>query len=274
MVTGVSPAAGPLTGGTSVTISGTNFSGATDVYFGTVAVPPVDFTVNLAGTSITLYSPGGLATGTVDVTVVAPNGTSTTSSADQFTYFNAPTLATIGPALGPVAGSTPVTITGSGLANATAVDFGANPATIVSDTSSQIVVLSPASSGGNPGPVNVTVTTANGTSAAQSFNYVLPPEVTEIYPTLGPATGGTTVSILGTNLSGATAVDFGGVPALSFRVNILIQVFPFTFHYTRTSRPSVRRGTFPSWTCKWSRAAANRSPRRPTNSPTCPCRAS
>ncbi len=35
------------------------------------------------------------------------------------------------------------------------------------------------------------------------------PTVTSISPTTGPAGGGTSVTITGTNLSGATAVDFG-----------------------------------------------------------------
>ena len=69
-VTGITPTAGPAAGGTTVTITGTNFSGATAVSFGGTAA--TGFTVNSA-TSITATSPAG--TGTVDVTVrpqVAP----------------------------------------------------------------------------------------------------------------------------------------------------------------------------------------------------------
>jgi hypothetical protein len=46
-----------------------------------------------------------------------------------------------------------------------------------------------------------------------------PPAVTELAPTSGPSTGGTSVSIIGSNLTGATAVDFGATPAASFAVN-------------------------------------------------------
>ena len=49
-VTGLSPASGAPGGGTSVTITGTNFTGATQVLFGGIAGSP--FTVNSA-TSIT-----------------------------------------------------------------------------------------------------------------------------------------------------------------------------------------------------------------------------
>ena len=81
-VTSISPASGPVTGGTSVTITGTNLSGASAVRFGTTASSGV--TVNSA-TSITATAPAGTA-GTVDVTVTTPGGTSATSAADQFTY--------------------------------------------------------------------------------------------------------------------------------------------------------------------------------------------
>ena len=81
-VASVSPNRGPTTGGTSVTITGTNLTGATSVKFGSTTA--VSFTVNSA-TQITTRSPAA-ALGTVDVTVTTPAGTSTTSSGDQFTY--------------------------------------------------------------------------------------------------------------------------------------------------------------------------------------------
>ena len=71
-VTKVAPALGPLAGGTAVTITGTGFSGATAVDFGTVAATNV--AVNAGGTQITATDPSG--TGTVNVTVVTPSGTS------------------------------------------------------------------------------------------------------------------------------------------------------------------------------------------------------
>ena len=63
--------------------------------------------------------------------------------------------------------------------------------------------------------MNVTVTTPNGTSArrraSDQFTYNAPalPTVTGVSPTSGPAAGGTSVTVSGTNLTGATAVDFG-----------------------------------------------------------------
>lgn len=83
-VTSLSPSTGPEAGGTSVTITGTNFSGATAVNFG--ATPAASFTVN-STTSITATSPAG--TGSVNVQVTTGGGTSATGAGNQFTYASA-----------------------------------------------------------------------------------------------------------------------------------------------------------------------------------------
>ena len=119
-VTGISPSTGSGAGGTSVTITGTNFTGATKVNFGGVAA--ASFTVNSA-TSITATSPAG--SGTVDVIVTTPGGTSATSAADQFTFTAVPpTVTSISPNAGPVAGGTQVTINGTNFFAGATVKFG------------------------------------------------------------------------------------------------------------------------------------------------------
>ena len=165
-VTGVAPAAGPATGGTSVVITGTNLGSATAVDFGANAAA---ITADTA-TSITATAPAGAA-GPVDVTVTTPGGTSTTSSSDLFTYVAAPTVTSIAPTAGPTAGGTSVVITGTNLDSATAVDFGANAATVTADSATSITATAPA---GSAGTVDVTVTTAGGTSAtsvSDAFTY-------------------------------------------------------------------------------------------------------
>ena len=167
-VTGLNPATGTEAGGTPVTVSGTGFTGATIVDFGTQAATNLNV---LSDTSIEVDSPAG--SGTVDVTVTNPSGTSPTSSADQFTYtaVTAPAVTSLSPTSGTAAGGTPVTITGTGFTGATVVDFGTTPATdlnVLNDTS--ITVDSPAGTG----TVDVTVTTPAGTSpttSADQFTY-------------------------------------------------------------------------------------------------------
>ena len=90
-VTGITPDAGSANGGTVVTVSGTNLSGATAVDFGTVAA--ASFTVD-SSTTITATAPAEAA-GTVNVTVTTPFGTSATSAADQFTFGSTPSAPTM-----------------------------------------------------------------------------------------------------------------------------------------------------------------------------------
>jgi hypothetical protein len=92
-------------------VTGTNFTGATAVRFGATAAS--SFTVNSA-TSITATSPPG--TGTVDLTVTTPGGTSAIGSGDQFTYKVA-TTTSLSSSLNPSSFGQPVTfsakVTGS-----------------------------------------------------------------------------------------------------------------------------------------------------------------
>jgi IPT/TIG domain len=82
-VTKLEPNHGSPSGGTTVTITGTGFTGATAVKFGSTNA--TKFTVSSA-TSITAVSPKAMGAGTANVTVTTPAGTSPTSPADQFTY--------------------------------------------------------------------------------------------------------------------------------------------------------------------------------------------
>ncbi|MCX7293685.1 IPT/TIG domain-containing protein, partial [Janthinobacterium sp.] len=219
VVSSVSPTAGPAVGGTTVTISGTNFSGATAVRFGATAA--TGFTVNSA-TQITATAPAGV--GTVDVRVTTSGGTSATGAADQFTYVAVPTVTSLSPASGPIAGGSTVTISGTNFSGATAVTFGGTAAIgFPVNSATQITATAPAGSG----TVDVRVTTIGGTSATSAndqFTYVGAPVVSSILPTAGPVTGGSTVTISGTNLSGATAVTFGGTAAIGFTVNSATQI--------------------------------------------------
>ena len=87
-VTAVAPAVGTLLGGTSVVVTGTNFTVATGgspvsaVAFGTTNA--VSFSVQSA-TQLTVTAPPHVA-GTVDITVTNAAGTSATGAPDQFTY--------------------------------------------------------------------------------------------------------------------------------------------------------------------------------------------
>jgi hypothetical protein len=225
-ITSLSPTSGPTTGGTLVTVKGTGFNGATQVFFG--SVPSTSFSVS-SSTSLTAAAPAEAA-GVHDVTVTTANGTSAVVAADRFTSVTpppppAPTVTSVSPSSGPSAGGTTVTVKGTGFNGATKVLFGSVPASSFSVSSStKITAVSPAEAAGAH---DVTITTPSGTSSAvtaDQFTSVAPPPapvptVTSISPTSGPTTGGTSVTIKGTGFNGATQVLFGTVPASSFSVS-------------------------------------------------------
>jgi Bacterial Ig-like domain (group 4)./IPT/TIG domain. len=212
-VTGLSPTAGPTLGGTAVTVTGSGFSGATAVSFGTTAA--ASFSVS-SDTTIQATAPAGA--GTVDVIVTTPVGTTATSAADQYNYYTPAAITGLSPATGPAAGGTKVTIAGSVLFAASAVKFGTASAVYTVISNSKIVATAPAGTG----TVDVRVTTPAGTSAvvtADKYTYVAAPAVTTLSPTTGPAAGGTKVTITGSGFSGASAVKFGTTAASSFSVS-------------------------------------------------------
>ncbi|WP_245560280.1 IPT/TIG domain-containing protein, partial [Nocardia asiatica] len=155
-----------------------------------------------------------------------------TSNGVAYTYIPAPALTLAAPTTGPEAGGTTVVITGTDLTGATAVNFGATPATSFTiDSPTQITATAPAGTG----TVQITTITTGGTSNGVAFTYIPAPALALAVPSTGPESGGTTVVLTGTSLAGATAVDFGATPATSFTVDS-----------PPRSRPSHRRGPAPS----------------------------
>jgi len=129
-----------------------------------------------------------------------------------------PTVTSIDPAIGPIAGGNTVTISGTNLQLPVTVTFnGVNSLNYQSINSNTITATVPA--GTAAGAVSVVVTTASGSNPANSlYTYAGGPTVTSISPSSGRISGGTTVTITGTGLTGTTSVTFSGVNAQSFTV--------------------------------------------------------
>jgi pSer/pThr/pTyr-binding forkhead associated (FHA) protein len=85
-VAGASSASGSVLGKTTVTVTGTGFTGVTAVNFGSTPGTDVTPTTGETDTSLTVITPAASAAGTVDVTVTTPAGTSPIVPADRFTY--------------------------------------------------------------------------------------------------------------------------------------------------------------------------------------------
>jgi len=225
-VTNVNPSNGSTAGGTSVTISGSNFVGITNVLFG--GIEATSFTVTGSG-SITAVAPPNAA-GTVDLSVVGFYGESAANSSDQFTYTvaSAPTISSVNTSNGSAAGDV-VTISGSNFFGTIAVSFGNVAATdfTVNSYGTAITATVPTQA---PATVNLNVTTYAGT-ADNSFSYTASPAptMTGLTPASGSANGGSEVRIYGTNFTWVTDVTFDGIPADSFEIesdNLITAIAP------------------------------------------------
>jgi hypothetical protein len=206
VITLLSPNNGSATGGYTVIITGSGFTGATAVQFG--GVDAQSFAV-ISDSQISAITPQGAAATTVSVTVVGPEGTSDDSSeASSYTY-NKPVITSVSPDHGPAAGGNTVTITGSGFAALTgssAVGFNGINAwsyKIISDT--QLTAVVPAGTKGDKVPVVV-----DGQDPSVEIWYTYDyPCIFSITPELGPVAGGNTIYINGVGFSDAMKVYFG-----------------------------------------------------------------
>ena len=225
----VTPAFGTAAGGTSVTISGSGFTGATGVTFGGVAA--TGLAISGDGMAITATTPAH-DVGAVPVVVTEANGTPIIVGGFFFTSTTPATMVTVtsvNPSTGSTAGHTLVVIDGSGFRDGAVVTFGGIPATethVIADAI--ITAVTPAH---DAGAVAVAVTNRSGQSSSldNAFTYVTPPPapaptITRIEPATAPASGlsptstalddhhGQPVAIIGTGFQPNAAVTFGGTP--------------------------------------------------------------
>lgn len=141
----------------------------------------------------------------------------------------APTITSVTPANGSPSGGTAVTITGTAfVTGGSDVFFGGKPATDVDVAGpTSITCATPPGTFGDQ--VDVAVRTPGGVSApsaAATFTYLDPPTVTKVDKNRGPATGGNTVVVTGTNYVPGngpdgqpnTTVRFGDTLATDVRV--------------------------------------------------------
>lgn len=195
-----SPAAGTI--GTLITVTGTNFTSATQVQVGATNT---SYTV-VNATTITFAIPVGATTNNINV--VNPAGSAASGTA--LTVYPAPTVSSYAPSSGPV--GTAVTITGNNFNSVTGVNFNGVAASYTVTTATTITTTVPA--GATTG--TVTVVNGSGTGTGPSFTVQLLPSITNLSPSAGGP--GTVVTLTGTNFTGVTGVQLNGVAVASFVV--------------------------------------------------------
>ena len=168
---------------------------------GGVAATNVAFS---SATRVTARTPAGTA-GARDVQITNPNGQSATRTG-AFTYTatsTTPTLTSVSPTSGPTTGGTTITLTGTNFVSGATVRVGGVAATnVVFSSATRVTARTPA---GTAGARDVQITNPNGQSATRTgaFTYTTGSStgltITAISPASGPASGGTVVTITGTN---------------------------------------------------------------------------
>jgi PKD repeat protein len=215
VLTSISPASGSTAGGTSVTITGTGFTGATDVLFG--ATTGTSLTV-LSDSTITIISPAHTA-GTVDIRVTTPIGTSAVVVADQFTYGPLPTAGFTGT---PTTGTAPLAVTftdASDNTGGTLWNWSFGDTTWDNRTVSANPVHTYASAGTYTVSLTVTNTSGSNTLTRAGYITVTAPTTPATTPT---TTTAATVPTYSPQDSGGTLSDFpsSDFPLMTVTVNI------------------------------------------------------
>ncbi len=209
--------------GGTVTITGTNFTGATAVNFGGVAAQ--SFRVS-SPTTITAVVGNG-ATGDIKVTTPANSATF-----KGFVYLAAPVINSFTPSSG--ANDAKITIIGNNFTGTTAVKFGTVAA--ASFVVNSVTSITATAGSGESGKISVVA--PGGTAVSTTpFIYNAVPTIISFTPTTAPA--GTTIKITGVNFTGATAVSFGGVPARSFAVTLATEIIAIVDAGSKTGKISL-----------------------------------
>ncbi len=225
----VSPNMGPP--GTIVTITGTNFANITSVTFGGSPATINQVTSSMIQVTTTFHAAGAVTL----VIVSSTNGT--VSAANAFTYTSGAGTGTLAvtnvtPNHGPLAGGNVITIDGTAFLPSITVTFAGRFGTniVVNPAMDQLsVTVPPAIAGFTGGPVNLTVSSSNGTAGSfslQGYTYDGAggaPTLATISPNAAPESGGASITITGSNFlqgvnSNISSVLIGGKQLLNIQV--------------------------------------------------------
>jgi alpha-tubulin suppressor-like RCC1 family protein len=213
--TSVFPVDGSSSGGTDITITGTDFTSSATVTVDGAPCTGVVVTQLVAPaaeiTCTTPLAPSG--PGAVNVVVTNLDGQSD-ATPETFTYMS-PVLMSVSPALGPTAGGTAITIDGQYFHSTATVEVDGVNCPVTSRTAdTQIVCTTPS---GSAATVAVRVTNPDADFAEDpvAFTYLNPPAVASVLPDRSKETGGVTITITGTDFVTGATVEVDGTPCTS-----------------------------------------------------------
>ena len=217
-ISSVSPNTGTKDGGTSLTITGTDFVAGANVSIGRNSCTSVTV---VSSTSITCTTPSS-SVGTVDIVVInTDNQSGSLSSGFQYTNFSAaaPTVTSITPTTGSTVGGTSVTITGTGFSSGATVSIGSSCSSITVVSATSITCTTGSSTAGAKNVVVTNSDTQSGTLTS-GFTYQAPdttPPVITGDSTKSITVGNTSIATFNANESVTWSISIN--PSSLFSIN-------------------------------------------------------
>lgn len=220
-IEGLSPSQGQASGGTPVVLTGSDFAQGAKVFFDGNPAQKVTW---LSSTALLAITPAGPAGRAVDVTVLNPDGASSTKE-KGFTYVPDPALqpriTAVIPNQGPVTGGTKVDIWGTNFREGLTVLFGGQTVPVevyglAPDGPAYVRVTAPPVAA--PGAVDVSVVNPDGGAATLpgGFTYTTPTAaitLSAIIPSKGPRAGNMPAEVKGSGFLPGAKVFFGSTEA-------------------------------------------------------------
>jgi hypothetical protein len=224
-LTSISPNSGARGRSVPVTLTGVDFSGATNVTVSGSGVTVSGFTV-VNDTTITatfaISNSAGLTAR--NVAVATPNATGGVTNSVTFTI-TGPTLTSVNPSSGLRGQTVNVTLTGADFTGATAVSAGTgivvSNVVVVSDTTITATFAVATGTGAPLGGHTVTVSTPGGSATRANGFTVTGPLLTSISPTSGLAGRSVPVTITGVGLTGTTSVTVSGTGVTANSITVV-----------------------------------------------------
>lgn len=202
----IDPSSCSTLGGKIITIKGSNFTGITNVQFGTV-----DGSIDsINDTTIVCRTPSQTTTGIVDIILISPYYSITKSNAFNYTTPQPPTIVSVIYTTSPSVFIQNLTITGTNLLSTT--DVTINGTSVIFTTTNDNEIISSIQT-------HIIITFISVTTTYGQYTYYSPAAVFYISPSSGLITGGEQVVIAGINFTGTTDVKFGANSCTSFIID-------------------------------------------------------
>ncbi len=210
---GITPSSGPEKGGTATILTGSNFTGGGLGFVG--YRPLAAWTVLNAAIATGTTSHGDA--GKQAVVFTGGDGQSSTL-AGGFQYVGAPRIDSFEPVMGAAAGGTVITLAGKGFSQSAKVTLGGKDVHSVKVLSPFVAKIQ--TNAHPPGPAQLRIENPDGqvNVAAKPYRFVLPPQITKIFPPRGIAAGGTPLIIRGKDFLPGAKVTLDGKAATKIEV--------------------------------------------------------